>query len=311
MATRTDRLIGAALSEGRYLVDGKLGEGGMAAVYRARDRNLGANVVVKVPHRAMLEDPGFVRRFQVEIEALVRLVHPHIVRITDVGTHGELPFAVMQFLGGGSLEDHRGRDRGPGRRPSAPLRSWLPTVAAALDFIHGRGYVHRDVKPANILFDDQRNAYLGDFGVIKVVTSSAGRGPAGLTGTGMVLGTAEYMAPEVIMGDPFDGRADQYALAVTAFELLVGRRPFEADVATRVLVQHTTVEPPSPHELCDGVTPATSAAVLRGLAKDPAARYPDCAALARAVLDTMPAGPGAAPTDEAALLLSCTAAGRG
>src|SRR5262249_34266707 len=163
---------------------------------RALDRNIEADVVVKVPRQAMMEDPEFAGRFTREIRSLVKLSHPHIVKVTDVGDWEGTPFAVMQFLSGGSLEDRR--PVGPDRRPvpcdPKEVPRWLTAVAEALDYVHAQGYVHRDVKPGNILFDDQGHAFLSDFGVAKVLALSTASPPSqtARTGTGMVLGTPEY-----------------------------------------------------------------------------------------------------------------------
>jgi serine/threonine-protein kinase len=298
MPNRPNDWIGLALAGGRYEVIDKLGEGGMGFVYRARDRNLDADVVIKVPRASMLDDPEFVHRFSREVRSLVKLAHPCIVKVTDVGEHGGVPFAVMQYLPGGSLEDRRsvgGEGRYLPAEPSS-VPAWLTAVAEALDYVHSQGFVHRDIKPGNILFDAQGHAFLSDFGVAKALATGpeARQGRTAATGTGMVLGTPEYMAPELIMGEPFDGRADQYALAVTVYEMLCGRRPFEGTSPTALLVLHTTKEPPP---LCD-VHPALprvlSDSVLRGLAKEPARRYPSCAAFAAAVRTAVASG-GAAP----------------
>lgn len=277
--------IGLALSGGRYTVTTKLGEGGMGTVYRAVDNHLQADVVIKLLHQAMAADSEFSRRFYDEVRSLVRLSHPHIVKVTDVGAWNEVPFAVLQFLPGGSLDDRLAVWQGP--TALAGLASWLGPVGSALDYVHSQGMVHRDVKPGNILFDAQGHAFLGDFGVAKVLAAAtdhrASRGP--LTGTGMVLGTPQYMAPELIMGDPFDGRVDQYALAVTTFEVLCGRRPFEHEVATRVLMMHTQDQPPRLTSLCPWAPSLLDTVLGKGLAKNPIDRYPSCRAFATAVIE--------------------------
>ena len=147
--------VGRELSGGRYRIDAQLGEGGMGTVFRAWDKNLGTEVVVKVPHASMLQDAEFAARFAREISSLVKLSHPHIVKISDVGEQDGLPFAVMQFLPGGSLEDRQKIGPNGEVRALSPdsLKTWLPSIAEALDFVHSQGYIHRDIKPANILFD--------------------------------------------------------------------------------------------------------------------------------------------------------------
>ena len=279
MAPATGDWAGLALAGGRYRVVERLGEGGMGSVYRVRDANIDADVVVKVPRRALLEDPEFAGRFAREIRSLVRLAHPNIVRVSDVGEHDGLPYAVMQYLPGGSLEDRRA---GGGPGDATAVVGWLGPVAAALDFVHAQGYIHRDVKPGNILFDAHGHVFLSDFGVAKVIAAAEAPAPGrrnSNTGTGMVLGTPEYMAPELIMGRAVDGRIDQYALAVTVYEMLCGRRPFEAATGTAVLVMQANTPPPP---LGGSVRGAVEAVVMKGLAKDPADRYGSCAEFARA-----------------------------
>lgn len=294
MATETSSWVGQTLA-GRYRVSSLLGQGGMGLVYRARDAKLGADVVIKVPRRALLEETGFAGRFAREIRSLVQLSHPHIVKVWDVDQHDGLPFAVLQYLPGGSLRDRQ--KRGPDGRPTpmAPgdLSGWVGKVAAALDFVHQRKYVHRDVKPDNILFDAHNNPFLSDFGVTKVLADRPGQKDTVMTGAGMILGTPQYMAPELIMGQPFDGRADQYAFGVMVYELLSGRYPFAGGTSTAVLVQHTTQEPPPLESVCPGVPPGVALAVRRAMAKDPGRRFPDCSSFARAVLAGLAAGANA------------------
>ncbi len=290
MSRPTNDWAGQSVSQGRYLVRAQLGEGGMGFVYRALDRNLDSDVVIKVPRRAMLDDPEFASRFSREIRSLVKLAHPNIVKVTDVGEHDGVPFAVMQYLSGGSLEDYTSADRGPDafRSGLAALGEWLPGIASALDFVHSQGYVHRDVKPGNILFDAHGHVFLSDFGVAKALAAEPEAAPrknqTALTGAGMVLGTPEYMAPELIMGTPFDGRIDQYALAVTVYEMLGGRRPFEAASPTACMVMQTTQLPPPLWAVEPRVSRGLSDAVARALDKDPGRRYKDCAAFAAAVV---------------------------
>jgi serine/threonine-protein kinase len=274
---------------GRYDVRGALGEGGMAYVYRAYDRNLDCDVVIKVPRPSAMEDPEFAQRFARETRSLVRLTHPRIVKVLDVGEHDRLPFAVMQFLAGGSLEDRlKALPAGRARTEEALLlRQWLPAMAEAIDFIHEQGYVHRDVKPTNLLFDAHGHVYLSDFGIAKALGGSEGRQATALTGKGIVLGTPEYMAPEVIMGRPYDGRADQYALAVTVYQSLSGRTLFEAATPAALLVMHTTEEAPPLHRVLPGAPRELSKVLARALQKDPRERFATCEAMARAVLDAL------------------------
>jgi hypothetical protein len=293
---------GLLLADGRYQVGTPLGAGGMAQVYRAEDRRLGCDVVVKAPHPTLLLEPGFAARFALEVRSLVRLSHPNVVRALDVGEQDGMPFAVLQYLPGSSL-----RDRFPSTAPLDSLSSWLEPIAAALDFIHGKGYLHRDIKPDNILFDEHGNAILSDFGIAKALADDGGEQRQTLTGTGMVLGTPQYMAPELLLGQPYDGRVDQYALAVTVYELLGGRPPHEGPTPAAILLAQTTKPPPPLNTRCPSLPASVVAAVQRGLARDPGPRFPSCLAFARAVLASRPSGPSAAERGEATACPKCGA----
>ena len=307
MSTETASPEGQMLANNRYQVLQKLGEGGMATVYKARDNNLEADVVIKIPKASLLADPEYTKRFTREIRALVKLNHPHVVKVLDVGEQDGVPYVVMQYLTGGSLQDQcTAKDGVRTSGPLAALPCWLDKVASSLDFIHKEGYVHRDVKPANILFDAHGNAYLSDFGIAKVLAADHDmKQSVSLTGTGVVLGTPAYMAPEFVMGLPYDGRIDQYALAVTVFEILAGRTPFEATTPGAMLVKQTTEAPKPICDLIPGVSKELSNAVQKGLEKDPKNRFTTCSAFAEAVLrgcsPTMAPAPrlssGMRPTD--------------
>jgi serine/threonine protein kinase len=307
MSTETASPEGQMLANNRYQVLQKLGEGGMATVYKARDNNLDADVVIKIPKASLLADPEYTKRFTREIRALVKLNHPHVVKVLDVGEQDGVPYVVMQYLTGGSLQDQcTAKDGVRSSGPLAALPCWLDKVASSLDFIHKEGYVHRDVKPANILFDGHGNAYLSDFGIAKVLAADQDmKQSVSLTGTGVVLGTPAYMGPEFVMGLPYDGRIDQYALAVTVFEILAGRTPFEATTPGAMLVKQTTEAPRPLCDLIPGVSKELSNAVQKGLEKDPKNRFTNCSAFAEAVLrgcgPAMTPGPrvssGMRPTD--------------
>ena len=193
----------------------------MGQVYRAFDRNLGTEVVIKFPvaPEGTASPTDFLDRFARESRAMIQLSHPHVVKVIDVGEDYGLPYAVMSYLEGGSLKDRLEPLENGEPRPSPPetLHGWLLEIAKALDFTHEQGHIHRDVKPANILFDRHGNAFLADFGVVKSLDSveDPTEDQSGITSPGYLLGTPNYLAPELVMGHPGDGRGYQYALALT------------------------------------------------------------------------------------------------
>jgi len=282
---------------GRYAVDKKLAEGGMATVYLANDLKLNLTVVVKQPLPRLLSgNSEFIDRFRDEVEALAKLQHRHVVTILDSGEYEGTPFLVAQHLGGGTLESKR-------HFPpvswalvprKAELIGWLKQVAAALDFIHSKDFVHRDVKPANILFDRYADAYLGDFGIAKTAAATErGRLATYHTTPGVVIGTPEYVAPEAAVGKPIDGRADQYALGVVAHELLGNRLPFNGPTPFAVMAKHVDELPQRLVEVDPTIDVHISDAVYRALAKEPRDRFPDCTSFI-AALDPIAAGVPAA-----------------
>ena len=281
-----DSLIGRTVA-GRYRVISKLGEGGMGLTYRAWDEAEGRPVVLKMPRRNLVENAAFLERFSREVRMMAALSHPSIVPILDVGEDEGLPILVMRFLPGGSLSNRRLRDAEGKVQPMQPstLQLWLPAVASALDFVHANGIVHRDVKPANIFFDAFWGAYLGDFGIAKIVEDTTVlEKEHTLTATAMMIGTQEYMAPEQFAPKAVvDGRVDQYALAVMVYEMLVGQRPFRGETA-HVVVEVTTQPVPRLTQFRRDLPDSVCQAVYRGLSKQPGERFGSCAEFAAALL---------------------------
>ncbi len=276
---------------GRYLFLSDLGQGGMGITARFWDTVEGRPVVIKRPRKEFIEKPGFLDRFDREVRLMRSLHHPHIVPIIDAGSGQDLPFIVMPFLPGGSLSVRRLRDDQGRPQPNIPsmLKLWLPGIAAALDYVHAQGAVHRDVKPANIFFDAFWQASLGDFGVAKILddTGALDREQT-LTGTNVAVGTEFYMGPELFAPKPvLTGAVDQYALAVLVYEMLCGRRPFSGDTA-HIIVEVTSKEAPPLDRRQPGLPPRLVQAVHRGLAKRPGERFASCTAFAQAVLADVP-----------------------
>lgn len=271
-----DHLLGTVL-EDRYRVTNVLGQGGMAIVYDATDERFGRRVVVKVPRPELLRDPGFRQRFETEIRSQAELEHPRIAKVLDRGEHEGIPYVVIQRLGGGSLAD-RARKAG-GRQTPRQVLGWSRAVATTLDFMATQGLVHRDVKPGNILFDDQGNVFLSDFGIVKALGAS----DTALTMTGIMPGTPNYMAPEQARGHRLTGAADQYALASCVYEMLSGRLPFERATPVIVMASKQIKEPVPLRQAAPDVPRKVAAVVMRGLAREPGDRYPTSAAFAEAL----------------------------
>ncbi|MCP1442615.1 serine/threonine-protein kinase PpkA [Pseudomonas sp. GGS8] len=256
-----------------YDIDGEIGEGAMASVYLATQRSLERKVALKVMAAALAADPSFCERFLREGKTLARLSHPHTVTIHDIGNVGELYYMAMEYLPNGTLKERIAA----GLTPEQGL-IYVRQIASALGYAHGLGLVHRDVKPANILFRADGTAVLSDFGIAKSLDDRTQ-----FTQAGFAVGTPSYMSPEQARGQDIDGRADLYALGVVLYEILVGKLPYTGNDALSTALAHLTEPLP---EL--PVHHGRYQEVLRKLlAKDPAERFPDAKALLQA-LDNLP-----------------------
>jgi serine/threonine-protein kinase len=287
--------VGTTLG-GRYVLAELVARGGMGEVWRADDSLLGRTVAVKILLPSLSGDPGFAARFQAEARAMAALSDTGsaattgarepagIVEIYDYGQADGLAFLVMQYIDGESLHDLISR---AGALPPAQVMSLVAQAARALQVAHDRGIVHRDVKPGNLLVRADGRLVLTDFGIARMVASDR------VTEDGAIIGTAAYLAPEQVLGQPVTPLTDVYALGVVAYECLTLRRPFEAETPIAVALMHTRDRPPS----LPGDIPAdVRAVVMRALAKKPTDRWPS----ARAMADAAQAAGASARAREAA-----------
>lgn len=259
--------IGRKLS-GRYEIDSLLGQGGMSSVYRGEDPNLRRTVAIKMIHPHLSTDPSFVSRFEEEAASIAQLRHPNIIQVYDFSNDDDTYYMVMEFVPGETLEGHLKRLEESNRRMSIEdAIHYTLNICDALAYAHTRGMVHRDIKPANIMLTPQKEAILMDFGIAKIVGSKQH------TATGAVVGTALYMAPEVIKGEQADKRADIYALGVTLFESLAGRPPYKADSAMSTLMMHVHDPIPDVRKLNQDVPFGLVKVIEKALAKDKKDRY--------------------------------------
>jgi serine/threonine protein kinase len=278
-----------------YQVQEQIGRGGMAIVYRALDLRLGRVVALKVLAPHLGEDEAFRQRFIRESRAAAGVDHPHIIPVFEAGEASGVLFIAMRYVAHGdvrSLIDAEGR--------LSPVRTAaiVAQAASALDAAHAHGLVHRDVKPGNILLarasDDSDHVYLSDFGLSKHSLN-----PTTLTSTGQFLGTLDYVSPEQIQGHPVDGRADQYALACTAVEMLTGAPPFRHDDSMAVMWAQLESAPPSVTQRRPELSPAVDSVIAAAMAKSPSGRYQTCRdfALALSAACEQSVRPRAAPAE--------------
>jgi eukaryotic-like serine/threonine-protein kinase len=253
---------------GRYKIVEQLGQGGMATVYKAFDTRLERDVAIKVIRREAFSQEvldSVLKRFEREAKTLAKLTHPNIVPVIDYGEFEGSPYLVMPFLPGGTLKGKMGTPMS--YRAAARL---LAPVADALAYAHQEGIVHRDVKPANILITSGGQPMLSDFGITKLLE---GENNQSLTGTGVGIGTPEYMAPEQSLGNEVDGRADEYSLGIVFYELITGHKPFQADTPMAVLLKQVNDPLPAPRQFVPDLPEKVEQVLYKSLAKNPLDRY--------------------------------------
>lgn len=261
----SSKMIGTVLS-GRYRLEAKLGSGGMSTVYLARDTTLDRPVAVKVMHREMSEQADQLERFRQEARAVAKLSHPNVVAVIDAGEDGGYPYIVFEYVEGETLKARINR---VGSLDVQEALAYAIEIGRGLTVAHARNMVHRDIKPQNVLIDAEGRAKLTDFGISRQLEKD------GLTATGRVLGTTDYVAPEQAMGRGADQRSDIYSLGVVLFEMLSGHVPFQADSQVGVAMKHVNEELPDVQGERPEISAATALVVERATSKDPARRYAD------------------------------------
>ncbi|MGW4164562.1 Stk1 family PASTA domain-containing Ser/Thr kinase [Streptomyces sp. NPDC004788] len=272
--TLQDPLVGRLL-DGRYRVEARIARGGMATVYRAVDTRLDRVLALKVMHPELATDAAFVERFMREAKSVARLAHPNVVGVFDQGADGAYVYLAMEYVAGCTLRDVL-RERGA-LRPRAAL-DVLEPVLAALGAAHRAGFVHRDMKPENVLIGDDGRVKVADFGLVRAVGTATDT-------TGAVLGTVSYLAPEQIEHGTADTRADVYACGVVLYEMLTGAKPHSGDTPAQVLYQHLNTDVPAPSAAVPGLAGELDAVVASATARDPELRPYDAVALLAQVRD--------------------------
>ncbi len=265
--------IGTGTKLGQYEVQDFIGQGAMGLVYRAYHLQLERTGAVKVL-QGISPDPDTTARFRHEAQAIAQMRHPNIVNVYDFGEHEGVPYMIIEYVPGGSLANRLSE----GPLDTGTTLKYLRGIAAGLDHAHGLGIVHRDVKPANVLLEKDDTPVLADFGLAKLLQGSSLKSMTGVT-----TGTPAYMAPEQVTGSKVGPAADRYALATIAYEMLTGVIPFDGEGLLELLYAHVHREPAPPSSRNKALGPRVDAVIMRGLAKDPAARWDSCTAMVDAL----------------------------
>jgi len=264
---------------GPYQIVAPLGEGGMAAVYKAYQPAMDRYVALKVLPRHFASDPQFVTRFQQEARVVAQLQHPHILPVFDFGEADGYTYIVMPFVKSGTLTDLL---KGPALSLQQ-VRTLVTQIGTALDYAHARGLIHRDVKPSNVLIDETGNCLLTDFGLAKIM-----EGSIHLTTSGAIMGTPAYMSPEQGLGQKIDRRSDIYSLGVILYEMAVGRTPYVAETPMAVVIKHINDPLPPPHVVNPDLAEAVERVILKALAKNPFDRFATAGEMVRALQAAIP-----------------------
>ncbi len=265
-------MVGEVLLD-RYELEELVGSGGMSSVYRAHDRLLDRTVALKILHERHLQEPEYVERFRREARSAAVLSHPNIVTVIDRGEHGGQQFIVFEFVGGDNLKRLIEQSN---PLPVSTALELAIQIARGLSFAHRNGLVHRDVKPQNVLLNGDGHAKVTDFGIARSLDVKRG-----MTETGTVLGTSDYIAPEQAQGMHVDEQTDVYSLGVVLYEMLTGEVPFPGENFVTVAMRHINEPPPSVRAKRGDVPARVDAAVQRAMAKDPGDRFPSMADFGR------------------------------
>jgi serine/threonine-protein kinase len=289
-------VIGTLLN-GRFRLEEQIGSGGMSTVYRAFDEVLERWVAIKLMHREMSDDPAQLERFRREARAVARLSHPHLVTVIDAGEDEGHPFIVFEFVDGETLKD---RIRRLGRLPVTEAVAYAIEIGRALACAHSERLVHRDVKPQNVLIDPEGRAKVTDFGIARSLEAD------GLTATGRVLGTTDYVSPEQALGEAVTPQSDLYSLGICLFEMLTGDVPFKAESQVAVAMKHVRERMPDVQARRPQMSAALAAVIERSTAKETRNRYAtaeDMVADLEQALAIEVARAGQSPTGEATSVL--------
>lgn len=256
-------MVGSKL-DGRYRIEAQIGAGGMSTVYRAFDETLEREVAIKVMHAEISRDPGALERFGREARTVAKLSDPHVVMVIDAGDDDGNPYIVFEYVRGDTLKD---RVRREGPLPVSEAVAYAIEIGRALEAAHGRGLVHRDIKPQNVMIDEEGRAKVTDFGIAR------GLEPTQLTAAGKVIGTTDYVSPEQALGHDVTGQSDIYSLGIVLFEMLVGDTPFKGDSGVGVAMKHVQEGLPDVQRRRPEVSAALAAVIERATAKEIGNRY--------------------------------------